>query len=403
MKTLIFCTSYAEREETWQHRHGWWLKSLQGSGLLFDQLLIVDDASPFLPSWSNLKIISQDQAPDPRDARSDAPVVLYTHMERLGRQSVFDFPGWHRSFAFGAFYAEAHGFQKVIHIESDAHLISPRVQEHFNLFDDGWAALWSAKYTFPEIAIQVAARSGVAEMAAFARRPYQELAGRLHETALPYTHIESTFIGDRFGEAGETIPTNIDFVSQAKIGQNDEYYWWIQSQAHPRPAPGLKLLAPPPTAQPLSCVAPFNALPLYGGWSHPEEGMRWMTESDSRAYLPPVEQQVDHRLFLDVRPCILEGGPQSQRLYVLLNDQIVDEVMLFRSTTISCNVPASALSMTEHNCIRFLHPDAFAPSSFGVPDDRRLSVGLSRITLKPMPRNDVAEALPVRKRLFSKR
>jgi hypothetical protein len=403
MRTLVFCTSYAEHGDVWNLRQAWWLRSLQGSNLHFDQLLIVDDASCSLPTWPHLKVISEAEAPTPADARSTAPIVLYTHRERLGRRSIFDFPGWHRSFAFGALYAAAHGFNKVIHLESDAHLISPRIQHHFNEFDDGWAAAWSAKYTFPEIAIQVAARSGVAEMATFARRPYRELVGRLHETALPYTHIESTFIGDRFGEAGETIPPNVDFVSQANIGQSADYYWWIKPEAVSRSPPGLLALAPARSAPPLSYLPPFETLNLYGGWSHAEVGMRWMTDADSRAYLPAVHQQVDHRLTLEVRPCIIEGGPSSQRLYVLMNDRIVDEVMLFRSTTISCSVPASALSTSDSNCIRFLHPDAFAPSSLGVPDDRRLSVALKRITLTPCPVTDVAEAPPVRKRLFAKR
>jgi hypothetical protein len=335
--------------------------------------------------------------------RTEAPFVLYTHSRRLGRRSVFDFPGWHRSFAFGAQYAAAHGFQKVIHIESDSHLVSTRIHDHFNAFEDGWAALWSAKYTFPEIAIQVAARGGVTEMAAFARRPYQELTGRLHETALPYTHIELTFVGDRFGEAGKIIPRNIDFVSQADVGQSADYYWWIKPQTEDRLTLGLEPLVPPPSAPAICCVPPFEDLNLYGGWSHAETGMRWMTDADSRAYLPAVAERVDHRLILDVLPCILDGGPSSQRLFVLVNDRIVDEVMLYRSATIGCIVPADALSTTELNCIRFMHPDAIAPSSVGVPDDRRLSVGLRRITLTPTRERNVAKALPVRKRLFPRR
>ena len=133
--------------------------------------------------------------PHPRTWSTSAPIVLYTHNEHLGRTSVFDFPGWHRSFAFAARYAQVHGFRKVIHLESDAFLVSRRIQQHFNDFREGWAAVWSSRYTFPEITVQVAAGRDVGRMAAFFQRSYAEMVGRLHEWSSPLHACRQGFRG----------------------------------------------------------------------------------------------------------------------------------------------------------------------------------------------------------------
>ena len=50
MRTLAFCTSYAESKSAWTERWGRWMRAMTCSGLQFDQLLIVDDGSPVLPT-----------------------------------------------------------------------------------------------------------------------------------------------------------------------------------------------------------------------------------------------------------------------------------------------------------------------------------------------------------------
>src|SRR5262249_40019785 len=160
----------------------------------------------------DVTVVSERDAPTPESARSEARVVLYHFETNLGRKSLYDFPGWHRSFAFGALYAQANGFQRVIHLESDAHLTSARIQRHFNQISEGWIALWAHKYQMPELAIQVAAGSGLQAYADFARRPYQEMVGRSHEQIPPYTHVEQHFTGDRYGEHLLDIPRGADYA-----------------------------------------------------------------------------------------------------------------------------------------------------------------------------------------------
>lgn len=383
MKTLVFCTTYAEHRAVWDMRHAWWLKALQSSQLEFDQLLMVDDASPELPDWPGVKVIRERDAPDPRSLVTSAQVVLYTHEARLGRASVFDFPGWHRSFAFAARYAHAHGFRKVIHLESDAFIVSSRMQQHFNDVREGWTAPWSSRYTFPEIALQVAAGRDVARMAAFAERPYTEMAGRLHESALPYTHVEKSFVGDRYGEFRSDVPHGVDFIAQGLINQPADYYWWMGEPRATGPA-GLPPAAPP--AAPLEALPPFDVGPLDGDWSGPEDGQRWMTGWDSALSLPPVQAVCDHLLELSVAPSLSRGPEGGQRVYVLVNDRLLTETLVLRPVVLQFRTPASWLSAESPNRIRLLHPDGTAPSTFdeAYNDGRELSIALRRLALTPL-------------------
>ena len=376
MKTLVYCTSFAASPQSWQTRYALWIDSVRRSGLAFDQLLIVDDASPYLPDWSDAEIVHEHDAPDPTDVISHSPVLIYRHDRQLGRIDVLDFPGWHRSFAFGARYAEAHGFERVVHLESDAHIISPRLGRHFNHIESGWLVLWSRKYAFPEMAIQVAAGPQVAEMAAFARRPYTELIGRVHECALPYTHAELLYVGDRYGESLDHVPADADFSSQVLSNQGLGYCWWLEGQRTP----------PPPSASPASFrigLAELDDHHLFDNyWSGNEITHRWMLEYDSRIYLPrTVGAQV---LSLKLYPFTIEGILPFQWLIVMLNEHLVGEFHVYRQTRVFCDIPANLVRPDQVNVLRLVHPSA-ALVSVADPntmDTRRLSFALQALEMQ---------------------
>ncbi len=86
-----------------------------------------------------------------------APRVLFRFNRHLGRRGVSDFPGWVRSFLFAARYAEMNGFEKVVHVESDAFLISGRMQSFVDEVVEGWIAPFCERYRRPESGIQVIA------------------------------------------------------------------------------------------------------------------------------------------------------------------------------------------------------------------------------------------------------
>jgi hypothetical protein len=156
-KTLVFCTSYCTSKNGWNTRYRRWIDAVRRSGLIVDQILIVDDASEILPDWPDLQIIEENS-----DLTPKMSIALFHFNEHLGRESVIVCPGWYRSFGFGAIFAQANGFDKVIHIESDAFLITHRIVNYINNLNEGWIGFWCQRWKFPEPAIQVISGDSIA-------------------------------------------------------------------------------------------------------------------------------------------------------------------------------------------------------------------------------------------------
>ena len=230
-RTLIFCTAWspdpANTTFHWDRRYRRWLDAVRHSTLEFDTILMVDDASASLPTWSDVQVIHEGQDAAPSAA------VIFSFDRHLGRNAITDFPGWVRSFMFAALFAERHGFDKVVHIESDAFLISKRMQDYVNDFSEGWAAVWCPLWDRPESGVQVIAGSQMAAYLKLAKQDNRALATSVIETTLPFTHVERAFIGDRYGELGLSVPRNADFSMQTFPGpwqSARDYYWWLPEQ-----------------------------------------------------------------------------------------------------------------------------------------------------------------------------
>ena len=239
MRTLVFCTAYAANQDTWERRYRRWLDAILASDLAADQILLVDDGSPVLPDWDDVTIV--DEA-GPHEGR----VILHHFPDRLGRRSVLDFPGWYRSFCHAARHAEAGGFDKIVHIESDTFLITPRLRAYVNGLTDGWTALWCPSHEFAETAVQIMAGSAAIAFLDLSRQPYETFAGREFEIQLPFTHVERGFIGDRYGEYDAPVPRDADYAVQAVETLDDDYFWFVP----PLPAPDVPPRRPaPPNAE----------------------------------------------------------------------------------------------------------------------------------------------------------
>ena len=225
-RTLLFCTSYSASPGVWTARYQRWLQSVQGSGLHFDRAILVDDASPALPQWFDVPVYHVDAIPE-----APARVSIHRFDERLGQKAEgLAFPGWYRSFAHAVSYGVAAGFEKLIHIESDAYLLSRRAIEFFNAADSGWVGLWCRTYRWPESTFQIINSDQFPQCLSFFDRPYAEHANSAAqpiENALPYTIVNRDLIGDRYGEISTSVPFNADFVSQVRWDQGDRYFWWM--------------------------------------------------------------------------------------------------------------------------------------------------------------------------------
>lgn len=227
MKTLVYCTAYANSNHAWNARYRKWIDAIRATSLAFDQLLLIDDGSPVVPSWDDVNVVSSLDT----DVGSARCVLHHFHI-RLGND-MGPWPGWNRSFLYTAGYARQHGFEKAIHVESDAFLITNRLCQYFNSIQDEWVTLWCPRYSMPESGIQVMAGKGLEMFVAFAEKPHSERIGKTAELGFPRTRVEQSFIGDRYGEYLDHIPADADYVMQASVWRYTKpgYLWWIPEEA----------------------------------------------------------------------------------------------------------------------------------------------------------------------------
>ena len=126
-KTLLFTTSFCSSIEEWNERVFKWFNYFTKSTLHYNKLLIVDDGSSILPEWNEVELIDKPFIDEPLSKS-----FIFHFNKNLGRPAHLDYPGWFRSFNFAARYALKFNYDKVIHIESDAYLLSERIFNYFN-------------------------------------------------------------------------------------------------------------------------------------------------------------------------------------------------------------------------------------------------------------------------------
>jgi hypothetical protein len=223
MKTLLFCTSHIASEDEWRQRYQRWISHHAALPFACDATFLIDDASPYVPQGS--VTLLDDRLPDSLQHRG---VYLYRFREHLGRRSVTDFPGWLRSFLWSFEIAARFGFEKVVHVESDAYLLSGRLASYLEGLRTGWTALWCPKWEFAETAIQVVCLDRFWAIDWPGAR-HEQLRGNAPELFLPFTHVEKGFVGDRYGEYAEAIPDDADYAVQVapamavRFGENDAH------------------------------------------------------------------------------------------------------------------------------------------------------------------------------------
>ena len=229
-RTLIFCTTASPGIgpdlDYWQKRVRRWIDAVRASRIAHSQILLIDDGSTNFPGWADTTSLTE-LALSP----SEAPVVFFGFQNRLGR-GTGHFPGWYRSFVFCSEYAARYGFTKVVHIESDAYLISRRMVDFVNNLESGWTMFWCPRHRFPESSIQIIAGDSLHTYRRLQSVAYAEFHRENSiERLLPATQILKSFIGDRYSEYRQDVPRNADFVAQTHFGFPDDYYWWLNDGA----------------------------------------------------------------------------------------------------------------------------------------------------------------------------
>lgn len=195
-RTMIFCTSYINDAERYRRWVDYFHPRREAFGA--EQVFLINDGGEHADFDARIAVLD-GQAALPERLPGD--LVMVTFAERLGRVSMFCYPGWWRSFTFSVRLARHYGFDKIIHIESDAYVCSHRLADYIRRVNRGWTALWSKHYGFPETAIQIICRDAFPALEAYADRGTRFFfeSERAAEYLLPFDKIETRFHGERCG------------------------------------------------------------------------------------------------------------------------------------------------------------------------------------------------------------
>jgi hypothetical protein len=209
LPTLLFCTSYMDSRDTWLRRYTRWMDYYADAPLARRASFLIDDASPFVPDDPRLSVVEELPA-----TLSASTFHLHRFPVHRGRGNFKEHWGWWRSFLFSLTIARRYGCRKIIHIESDAFLLSPSIVDYVNRLSAGWTTFWCPRYKMPEAAIQVIVEDQFPAMQRLAKTDIRKLTRKTAELILPFTCISKSFVGDRYGEHRLTVPDDADFACQ---------------------------------------------------------------------------------------------------------------------------------------------------------------------------------------------
>jgi len=208
MKTLLFATMYL-RDEASLQRYQKYLNFLDRNywSMGIDHAVFIDDgSSPRLLSAIGLPVFMGEMP-------TELPAVsIFTFPDHKGWQGNY-FQGWWRSFLFAPLLAEHYGLDRIIHIESDAYVLSKRLRNYLTGLTSGWTALWCPLHKMPETGIQVVCKDQFGSMKEIV--PPNDI---YPENYLPFTAVNKDFKGDRYAEYTDLIPAGADFLCQVTLG-----------------------------------------------------------------------------------------------------------------------------------------------------------------------------------------
>jgi len=295
LKTLLFCTSYLDGSEDSEKRINKWLEYYKEKmSLLGDEvdIAIVDDGGELIRREMKKqrlilnkitfkpikKVLTKEKIEEIRkELGKSSPIIsvvghdeLFRHFidipinhyttkfeedrmqlvavsinreindkifichfrNNYGRPFQTLYPGWWRSFAFGAWLARQYKYDKLIFIESDAFLLTPKAFQTIRNVKEGWWSVWCKSYNSMESAIQVICKDKFELYESYWRfgphfwwKHCPNYARELNpnEYCPEFTlqaHVNGylDLKGDRYGEdrfPTDSIPRDVDYFCQA--------------------------------------------------------------------------------------------------------------------------------------------------------------------------------------------
>lgn len=197
MRTLLFCTAYFNNN---LDRYIEWINYYKNIFPEYDLLLVHD--GPI--SEEDIKEILNGS----QNAVTEDDFIYFE--DKLPRNDHI-FPGWWRSFITATKYYGILNYDKIVHIESDAYILSKRMIDFIKNQNESWTVPISRKYGFPESAIQIICKDC---FYLIENLPDEFDFHCIVEMYLPFKFHAVNFVGDRYGETGQLPPYKIDYVCQ---------------------------------------------------------------------------------------------------------------------------------------------------------------------------------------------
>lgn len=141
--TIVFCTSYFQDQTAWEKRYRRWL-DYHAKIFPNEALIMIDDGSPYQPQDRDISVNHNLE-----NFVFGEKGTIFRFPDRLGRSATLNYPGWFRSFTFSVVIAKRFDFQRILHIESDAYILSRRALDFINGMTTGWTVFWCPRYQFP--------------------------------------------------------------------------------------------------------------------------------------------------------------------------------------------------------------------------------------------------------------
>jgi hypothetical protein len=201
---VVFCTSLIDHDkQRYQNWIDYYTKFFDGCGV---DLWIINDG----PATLSLDLKG---------------VELKTFDERLGRETVWIFPGWKRSFYHALVWLTAR-YKHVGHIESDC-WITEKGKEGFLYYmgQEGYFTGYCPAYNFPEASLQIINSPGVRQYLldkySCVENWYENIDFELDLSRLKPTYILD---GDRIEGVMSRMSNRFTFVSGTTYQDFERYY-----------------------------------------------------------------------------------------------------------------------------------------------------------------------------------
>lgn len=206
MKTLLFCTAYfgqsIDRYIDWVNYYKEKLPDCE--------MLLVHDG-PIDVDLKNKLFLETEYYINDNNLKEFETKLLHQHPV---------FPSWWRSFMYALKKGKT-SYDKIIHIESDAYIFSKRLLDYLDTANSGWISLYSKKHGLPESAIQIINKDAFNRIDDMPEMWHFE---KIAEFGIPFTKIEKSFIGDRYGEDNKLPRHSIDYACQWSLN------WYVPEE-----------------------------------------------------------------------------------------------------------------------------------------------------------------------------